>query len=527
MGHPRPLRPGRDAAAPAQGQGSPRCRRAALDDPRLAKSRYHGLVLYYAGLAAFALNDYHAAGRSLSKLAPFTDPVFGTHARYLLARIHHADKERAEAQLQYEGVLTDHNKQKIAAAELLKDPNRFKNDPEEKARLEELARGPAPDHVARSMFFLGVMNYENGQFAEALSRFADFGKQFPASPLAAEVHLRQGFCQVQLKQFAEAQKTLAPLVDREPRLADQAMLWLAKAQVGAADPNNQAAYDQALKTGLETLRRAAERAGQFAAADPEARGRRAEILAETADAQQRARQYKEAAATYTTLLADRALPRREEEFTLGLATVLHLAGDHDGSDKVCLQFRDSFPKSTLTPAVLFRYAENAYFRLRAADRLPEATRAKEVARLIDEMIQRYQVIVDKYPDFAQVHLARYGLGLGYYRKGDFEKARARLESIPVSERNGELAVVPYQMADCLLRLAPAKVEDDAVAAGKLLETLKGAAELLESFVGAQPASPRIPDAYLKLGYCHGRMAQLLGQPAEQAKDSRPHARPTR
>jgi TolA-binding protein len=491
-----------------------------LEDKLLARSRYRGLGLYYHGFSSFLLKENLAAGRSLSLLTPFADPVFGTHARYLLARIHHADGERAEAQGHYEGVISDHNKQKAAAVEALKDPNRFKNDPEEKARLEELVRGTAPDHVVRATFFLGVMQYENGQFAEAQGRFAEMVKQFPTSPLLPEAQLRLGFCHVQLKQFPEAVRTLAPLVDKEPRLADQALLWTARAQIGAADPANAGAYDQAVKTGLETLRKAVEvSARNVNSGDPEAKTRRGEILAETADALQLLRQYKEAAATYNSVISDKLLTNRDEELTLSMATALHLAGDFDGSDKACLHFRETFPRSTLTPAVLFRHAENAWFALLQAEKMTDtAARLKEVARLTDEAIKRYQAVADRYPDFAHVNLARYGLGTAYYRKGDYEKAKEKLETIPTAERNGELAVVPYQLADCLLRLAPAKVEDDAVAAGKLLETLKGAVELLEAYVGSQPNAAQTPDALLKLGFCHQRMAQVLGQPAEQAKE---------
>src|SRR5262249_16530008 len=60
-----------------------------LKEPLLVKSRSHGLGLYYHAFACFLLQDYVAAGRSLNQLAPFADPVFGTHARYLLARVHH------------------------------------------------------------------------------------------------------------------------------------------------------------------------------------------------------------------------------------------------------------------------------------------------------------------------------------------------------------------------------------------------------------------------------------------------------
>ncbi len=291
-----------------------------LRDGQLRKSRYRGLGLYYHGFACFLLKDNLAAGRSLSLLTPFSDPVFGTHARYLLARVHHAVGERQEALGQYEGVLADHNKHKQAAAEELKHSERFKNDPQEKARLERLVRGPLPDHVARATFFLGVMQYEDGKFAEAVTQLNAFVQQFPISPLAAEAKLRLGFCQVQLRQFAEAQKTLQPLAEKEPRLADQALLWIAKAQAGAADPANRAAYDQALKTALDTFRKAAERAGQLTNTDPGARTRRGEILLEMADTQQLARQHKESAATYNLILNDKLLPQREEEVLQHLAT---------------------------------------------------------------------------------------------------------------------------------------------------------------------------------------------------------------
>ncbi len=344
-----------------------------------------------------------------------------------------------------------------------------------------------------------------------------FQQQFPNSPLTAEARLRLGFCQVQLRQFAEALRVLQPLVDKEPRLADQALLWIAKAQAGAGDPANRAAYDQALKTAIDSFRKAAERANQLANTDPGAKTRRGEILLEMADTQQLARQYKEAAATYNQVLNDKLLPAREEEVIQHLATAWHMAGDYSESDKVCLRFRDAYPKSVLLPAVLFRHAENAYFSALDAEKLPNAPeRTRETTRWNDEAIKRYQVVVEKYPEFPHVNLARYGLGMAHYRKGDLDKAKEKLEAIPAAERNGDLALVSYQLADILIRQAPAKA-DDALAAGKLEEQLKAAIELLDGFAGAQPNGPQTADALFKLGHCQQRLAALLAQPPDQAK----------
>jgi len=480
-----------------------------LQDAQLRNSHSRVLALYYHGFACFLLKDNLAAGRSLNLLAPFTDPIYGTHARYLLARVHHAAGERQEALAHYQGVLADHQKQKQDAAEALKQPERFRNDPQEKTRLEQLVRGPQLDHVARAAFFLGVMQYEDGKFAEAIARLNAFRQQAPQSPLAAEVQLRIGFCQVQLKQFAEAQKTLQPLADKEPRLADQALLWIAKAQASAADPANRTAYEQALKAALDTYRKAADRAGKT---------RRGEILLEMADTQQLVGRHKEAVATYNQILNDKLLSVREDEVMQHLATALHLAGDFDESDKVCLRFRDAHPKSVLLPAVLFRYAENAYFRALASYQPAAPPRASlaDASGSWDEAIKRYQAVIDKYPEFDRVNLARYGLGMAYYCKGELDKAKETLEAIPAADRNGDLALVSYQLADILIRQAPAKA-DDALAAGKLEEQLKTAIELLEGFTSNQPNGPHTADALFKLGHCHQRLADLLAQPPDQAK----------
>jgi TolA-binding protein len=480
------------------------------------KSRYAKLGLYFHGFASFLSKDYLTAGRSLNRLAPFDDPVFGTHARYLVARVHHLSDERKEAADDYEGVIADHARHKQAAVEALRQPANFKNDPEEKVRLENLSRDPPPDHVARATLYLGLLQYEDGKFADALARLEAFSKQWPKSSLAQEAQLREGFCRVQLKQFPEAVRVLQPLADKEPRLADQALLWIARAQVGAADPNNAQGYGQALRTAMDTLRRAADRAQQSSSQDPEARERRGEILLELADTQQLAKQHREAAATYGQILNEKSLPNRDEEVLQRQAAALHLAGDYTESDKLCLRFQQLFPKSILLPAVLFRHAENAHFMAQVVEKTKAQNAAPEAARLHDEAARRYQVVLDRFPDFTYANLARYGVALAAYHKADFEKCLKTLEAIPQAERVDQLAQVPYLLADCLLRTAPTRA-DDALAAGKMEEQLKSAAELLAGYIGSQPNDPQAADALLKLGLCHQRLAGLFTQPPDRAK----------
>jgi TolA-binding protein len=481
-------------------------------DKKWKDSRYLSLGMYYHGFACFLLGEMFAAGKSLSRNGVLSDEVFGTHARYLLGRVYHLNtkqNEREEARTQYQAVLTDHEAAKKAAQAKLNQPN----DSERKARLERLVRGPDPDHVARAMFFLGVLQYEDGRFAEALEHFKTFATKFPTATLVVEARLRQGFCEVQLKQHDAALKTLQPLADRDPLLADQALFWMAKAQAGKADP----AKPETFRPAIDTFRNAADKANARAGTDPRARHRRGEILAEMAETQQLARLYKDAAATYNTVLNDKLLPAREDEMLLDLATAQQLAGDYAESEKVCARFRERFAASTLMPAVQFRHAENAAFLALSAEKIRNpADRAREMTKHNDEAIKRYTALIERYPEYTHVQLARHGLGMVYYRKNDLEKAQKMLEAIPAADRSGELNVVSYQLADILLRTAPARA-DDAVAAGKLEEKLKGAGDLLETFLGAAGESPQVPDALLKLGYTQERLGKLLAQPAEQQK----------
>jgi TolA-binding protein len=323
---------------------------------------------------------------------------------------------------------------------------------------------------------------------------------------------------VQLKQFPEAANTLTPLVDKQPRLADQTLFWLGKAQAGAAlaaDPANPQARENGLKTAIATLKNAADKANQLAATDADAKTRRGEILLELADTHQHARLYKEAAGLYEQLLNEKILPARTEETTQRLISALHLAGDYARADQICANFQKDFPRSPLVPVVLFRAAENAYFTALAAEKRSDfPNKAVEVPKLFDEAAKRYKLIIERYPEFERLPIARFGLAMCCFKKNDFEEAQKVLESIPAADRVGDLSAAPYLLAECLIRLAPAKA-DDALAIGMLQERLQAAQQNLDAFVSANPKAPEVPDALLKLGVCQTRLALTLANPPER------------
>jgi TolA-binding protein len=440
--------------------------------------------LYLHGFASFLLGDHFAAGRSLSRTSVRTDEVFGTHVRYLLGRLHHLNTqqdEREEARLAYQAVLRDHAVLRKSAQEKLHQPA----DAETKSRRERLVREPAPDHVARARFYLGVLQYEDGRFAEALEHFRTFLAQKPPAAFVPEATLRLGWCQAHLKQPDEALRTLKPVAEKVPALAAQALHGMGRAYLAKADPKRRETY----RPAVGALQNAARQPG----------ARRGEVLADLVEAYHQAGELQEAAATCATVIREKLLPAREEEMTLSLAALQQVAGDYAASEKTCAGFLERFKGSTLTPAVLFRHAENAARRGNG-----------------DEALRRYAALIERYPETPNAQLARQGLALAYYHKGDLEKAQKIFEAIPATDRAGDLAAVSYCLADSYLRQLPARA-DDAVSAGKMEEKLRSAAECLDAFLAASPDGPQAPDALLKLGYCHARMARLLAQPAEQQR----------
>jgi cellulose synthase operon protein C len=492
---------------------------AALKEPANAKSKHRPLALYYHGLACFVEKDYANAGRSLNQIAPFTDPAVGLHARYLVGRVLHLGGESAEASVHYDTVLVEFEKQKKDAVEALKQPDRFKNNPDEKARAQALATGAAPDHIAGAAFHGATLNYEAGKFADALAKFQGFAAAYSASPLHPDAALRVGFCQVRLKQFDEAAKTLAPLGEKFPKLADQALHWLGQAQAGlafSADPNNAADRENKFKAAIETYRKAAERAQQLAQqGDAEARPRRGDILLDLADTLQATKQFLPAAQTYETVWNERLLPeRRNEEVLQRLAAAWGSAGDINRSEQWCNEFKTKCPQSTLAPAIAFRVAENAYARALEVAKDPNPNRAAERKQRFDEAAKKYREVADRHPEFERASHARYGVGVCLAQNGDLEGAAKILDAIPAPDRNGDLSAANYLLADCLIRLAPAKA-DDALAENIIREKLTNASGLLENFVASNPKSADAPEALMKLGLCLKRLGSTLADANER------------
>lgn len=476
----------------------------ALKSPALEASRHRNDVYFVAGLARFQSDDHFGAGRVLSNLAPFKDPVIGAHARFLLARTHQLAGERPEAAMHYESVLASVEPDRKAAAAALQNPLAFLGRPDDRLRLESFVKA-VPPHVAETPYYYGQVLLDQGRSADAAQRFTQFVKQLPRHPLAQDATLRLGIAYAQNKQTQETITTLSPLADH-PTLGAEALLWMGRAAVAGANPADANATKNAYNAAIAHFARAAAKAA--ALTDPTAPTRRAEILLEQADVNQLAKQYKPAAEIYGKVAAEK-LPGLSEAALQRQAVALQLDGQYKPSEQVCQQFLQAYPKSPLVSDVLFRFAENAYL---AAVTAPAADANKQP--LYGEAIKRYEEVIAKYPEFPQVHNARLGLATSHYHLGNYAATARVLGAIPDSERAGELAAAGYLLADCLLRTLP-DAGADALATAKVIDRLDQSRKLLGNFVSSSETSPHAPDALLKLGVANQKLAALIADATEK------------
>ncbi|MDP6634736.1 MAG: tetratricopeptide repeat protein [Phycisphaerae bacterium] len=477
-----------------------------LNDKATAK-QFGPQATYNMGYAYFALKDYAAAGRTLSTLAPFKQN-FGPNARYLLARTHHLAGDMPEAAGLYKAVMDDYTARKAAATTAARSS--YRSLPaDQRAAAAALVAGPPKPFIVRAMFYSALGMAESGQFGNALGGFNTFVTQYPKHPLAPEARMRLGYCQLQLRGYDEAIKTLDPM-RKNPKHADRARWWIARARVGMANPEVPQTYAQILEAAINELKAAAASAHNSARNSRNAAVLERDIQIELGDVQQLAGKYKDASETYYKVFSYGS--DRTEEVMQRLATAYHLSGDYGRSESTCRDFQKRFPKSTLLPAVWFRSAENALMDGLRPKRSGYGRSKDDIDQTLKTAVTRYQRLLDKFPDFSEAHLARYGLATAQYRLGWYNEAMATVAKIPTADCTGRLAAVPYLIADCHIRTFPTTTKD-ALTAAKLMDQATKAAKLLEGFASAQAKSPKAPDALLKLGYCYQRLGSVVADDA--------------
>ncbi|HEY7120599.1 MAG TPA: tetratricopeptide repeat protein, partial [Tepidisphaeraceae bacterium] len=486
-------------------------------DATWSKSAQRSAGLVALGEAQVALGDYPHAFVALAQVAPFDQIGTGLEARYLLGRIQQETGERPEAVVQYEAVIKGYLEQRRKAEQSLRDKQHWQDRPIEQMRAQALVRSTPPAYVAQAGYEAGTIQFEYGQFAEAAAKYQSFLQGAPRSEHAPLAQLREGICYVQLKQSAEAQRALQPFLEN-PAFADQATWWMARLLRGQVEPAAAGQHHRQLQSALLMFARAADKAQQLGKTDPAAKARRGDILIDLADTMVLLKQYKDAAPFYEQVAGDPSNPERAEIAHEKWAMALSRDGQFAGSDAACKKFLDKYPRSMLRPSVMYWQAENAYRQGTELAKKPDANTPavqEQIKKFQEQAAAQYQAVVDKYPEFAQASSARFGLGMAYYRQGEFAKAAKQLERILDNDRVGELAAASYFQADSLIKTMPENA-DDALSAARLSGQLEQACNLLSAFVGGEER-PETPDAMLKLADCYQRQAGILADQQEKAK----------
>ncbi|MDP6355181.1 MAG: tetratricopeptide repeat protein, partial [Planctomycetota bacterium] len=465
-----------------------------------ARSSYLDLVRYHLGFSSFKSGTYEKAKESLDRVPMPEGPLSQTHAehgRYLLGRARHLTDDSEGAFEAYDMVLARYQKAKAAAEAALKKPDDFKEKPDEKARLESLVKLP-PEHVERSRYYKGALYFELDKHDDAFKAFTEFAKAHPKSALLADAQLRRGISLWHLGRFKESMDAVTPLIQSAPEMADEAQLWLGRAQVSIGEAAKPEEQPKAYQAAMDHFRKAIEILKPKSATDAATKKRLSEVMIHLADTQMLTKNFKDAGANYLEILKLGA-DARGEELLYRQATALHLAGEHEESDKLCAKFVQTYPKSELTPQILFRTAENAYFI--AADlekNLPQedAQRGPKILKAYAEAGVRYQKLVHGYREFSHLNLARLGLAASLYRQERFQEADAALTPIAPEDFKGDIAQGLPLRADCLLRQVPDSWEKEADAAKR--ETyLDEAIKLLKVFLGNNPDHPQRSEALMK------------------------------
>lgn len=407
---------------------------------------------YYLGCAAFAAGDDLQAGRALSRLAPFENPLYAAHTRYLLGRLHHRAGEATEAALNYDAV-----------------PAAFE-------KMPPAAKNPPPDFVGDALYHSAVLLYETKAFADALARFQLVLQKEKRAGLLEEARLRAGICQVRAGQNAEALKTLQPVFG-QPKLARAARWWASLAVAAPAE-----AVDH-LKKALEAV---------DAPPAPDA----GEIQFALGAALEKAGKPAEAVEVY------RKLPPGEAALAR-LAGALAGAAQYREAEESAAAFEKQFPGSPLLGPVILRLADGAFAEAQAAP-------ADKAPALFAQVLKRYERVLAAGPSAA----ARYRSAVALYRLDRLPEAVAQLREIPDVERSGDLAGASLLLGECILRTAPPAEEAvDALRAAGALKDLQEAVAQLQK--GLPSAGAATPDVTMKIGQALQRVSALLADPAEK------------
>ncbi len=462
------------------------------------QGKHTAAALYYQGESLLSAGDPTAAAQAYQKLiASFPTSPLVADAYYALGTTQQEagrDSEAIDTFQKFLGTtaLAGHElateiRLRLGLS-LLKEKKYSEAEPHF-AAVAAVANFPNAD---LALFRQGQCRLQAGKAVEAAALLADLAKKFPNSRYKAEAQLAAGKCWFSAGKFSEAQGILEPLAKTSARESAEAALWLSRALLKSAKPQDALTVAEgALKTNpagdtaalLELARADAlvELSGRrnealavyekFAAQHPE-HPLAAQSLYMAASMAFDAKDYAAARRHAAALLANaRWAGNPLLPAVLCIAAESHLApgGDAAQAEQYYRQVADRFAKTS--------YSVQANFKLGEI-----ATRQKKY----DDAVKRYKQCLAEAPDGVFAVRAKYGLAAASFAKQDFSGASEAIGQILAGSPEPAVAARARYLRGLIFQRQ---------------KQLDSAAADLETFLNGQPSADEAADARYALALC--------------------------
>ena len=320
------------------------------------------------------------------------------------------------------------------------------------AKAAKTTKGPFSEFAH---YNLGVVQFAQKQYGEAIKELSAFPKAWPASKLVPEAQLYLGRAYLEAKDHNKAASILKQLSTREP-VAAAATLWYARTY------SRRGQYSQVVELLTPAVRKFAK--------DPLLPG----MLHELATAQMNSGQPEQAAKTYATGLSVGGEGQRAEFLRLQ-AFCLHRAGQYDASVKICQDFLGKYGDDEKAPDVLFMQAEN----------LMLADKGEQAAPLLSKFLTAW-------PDHERGNLARFRRAQTHISQKRWAPAGEDLAAVLAGDHKADVfEQAPFMAGECHLHL---ERWDKAVAA-------------FEAFIEQKPDALNVDTAMFNLSLAYQRKDQ--------------------
>lgn len=408
------------------------------NDQRLSEA------LVALGVAQQGLGDRVAAGKTFDTLiAKFPQHAYVPEAAHWLARTLLKENKPAEALATVEKALPNIGQSPLAAQLLMDQADAVSAVPERRKDSPPLYAAIATKHpqdplAAEGLYMAAFVSLQLGANDPALKYGRDFLAAYPENRFVADVGHIVAEATLLNKQYAEAERLFAGLIEKYPKHAD-APAWKVRRGVAAALQGKHAEAVAAIEPAIKEMK--------TPAAASEARF----ILA---GSQIALKEYDDAAKQLEASLAAAPKGPKAAE-TLSLLGQVYLETKNPAKAKAALgRLVSEFPDSPLLEQGRFRLAEAAFA---AGD---WKTAAAE-----------YQAVAGKWPQSQLVPQALLGLGWSCVSADDLAGAEKAFDALLARNPEEKLAIRARSARGAvrqrLGKLAPAADDFQAVAASNL------------------------------------------------------------